>query len=35
MNSTGNGTGLCDGTCVPQNLSLTTGGSMRRAGGRH
>jgi len=35
MYSTGNGTGLCDGTCIPQNLSQTTGGSMTRRGGRH
>ena len=36
MYSTGNGndTGLCDGTCIPQNLSQTTGGSMQRQGGR-
>jgi hypothetical protein len=32
---TGTGTGICDGTCVPQNLSTTTGGSMMRYGGRH
>ena len=31
---TGSGTGLCDGTCVPQNYSSVTGGSMRRMGGR-
>lgn len=30
----GNRTGLCDGTCVPQNLSQTTGGSTLRWGGR-
>jgi hypothetical protein len=35
MYSAGNGTGLCDGTCIPQNLSQTTGGSMLRLGGRH
>ena len=35
MYSTGNGIGLCDGTCIPQNLSQTTGGSMARRGGRH
>ena len=29
------GTGICDGTCIPQNLSTTTGGSMMRHGGRH
>jgi len=36
MYSTGDGTGtcICDGTCVPQNLSQTTGGSMQRQGGR-
>jgi len=34
MYSTGDGTGICDGTCVPQNLSQTTGGSMMRRGGR-
>jgi hypothetical protein len=34
MFSTGDGTGICDGTCIPQNLSLTTGGSMMRRGGR-
>ena len=36
MYSTGNntGTGICDGTCVPQSTSSVTGGSMRRAGGR-
>jgi len=28
------GTGLCDGTCIPQDYSSITGGSMRRAGGR-
>ena len=27
----GTGTGLCDGTCIPQNLSQATGGSIRRA----
>jgi len=32
--STGDGSGLCDGTCIPQNLSQTTGGSMTRRGGR-
>ena len=32
---TGTGTGLCDGTCVPQDLSTTTSGSMMRRGGRH
>jgi hypothetical protein len=31
--SLGTGTSLCDGTCIPQNLSTLTGGSMRRAGG--
>lgn len=35
MYSTGTGTGQCDGTCIPQNLSQTTGGSMARRGGRH
>jgi hypothetical protein len=35
MYSTGDGTGICDGTCIPQNLSQTTGGSMMRRGGRH
>jgi hypothetical protein len=30
----GTGTGICDGTCIPQNLSQTTGGSMARRGGR-
>jgi len=30
----GTGTGICDGTCVPQNLSTVTGGSMMRRGGR-
>ena len=35
MYSTGNGTGICDGTCIPQNLSTVTGGSMMRRGGRH
>jgi hypothetical protein len=35
MYSAGNGTGLCDGTCIPQNLSQTTAGSMMRHGGRH
>ena len=34
MYSTGDGTGICDGTCIPQNLSQTTGGSMMRRGGR-
>jgi hypothetical protein len=34
MYSAGDGTGLCDGTCIPQNLSQTTGGSMMRQGGR-
>jgi len=34
MYSTGDGTGICDGTCIPQNLSQTTGGSMARRGGR-
>jgi hypothetical protein len=34
MYNTGDGTGICDGTCVPQNLSQTTGGSMMRRGGR-
>ena len=36
MYSTGDGTGICDGTCIPQNLNLsqTTGGSMMRRGGR-
>jgi hypothetical protein len=33
-NRNGTGTGVCDGTCVPQNLSETTGGSMMRRGGR-
>jgi len=33
MYSTGAGTGLCDGTCIPQNYSSITAGSMRRAGG--
>lgn len=32
MYSADNGTGLCDGTCISQNLSAVTGGSMRRAG---
>jgi len=31
----GTGTGICDGTCIPQNLNQTTGGSMLRRGGRH
>ena len=35
MYNAGNGTGICDGTCIPQNLSQTTGGSMARRGGRH
>ena len=37
MNGTGNGigAGICDGACIPQNLSTVTGGSMRRMGGRH
>jgi hypothetical protein len=37
MYSAGNGTGMgiCDGTCIPQDLSQTTGGSMMRRGGRH
>ena len=35
MYNTSNGTGLCDSTCVPQNLIQTTGGSMMRRGGRH
>jgi len=30
----GTGTGICDGTCIPQNLSQATGGSMARRGGR-
>lgn len=30
---TGTGIGLCDGTCIPQNLSTVTGGSMMRRGG--
>ena len=30
---TATGTGLCDGTCIPQNYSSITGGSMFRAGG--
>jgi len=30
----GTGTGICDGTCIPQNLSTETGGSMMRRGGR-
>ena len=34
MYNTGDGTGICDGTCIPQNLSQTTGGSMQRRGGR-
>jgi hypothetical protein len=34
MYSAGDGTGLCDGTCIPQNLSQTTGGSMMRQVGR-
>jgi len=34
MYGASNGTGLCDGTCIPQNLSQTTGGSMLRRGGR-
>jgi len=34
MYSTGNSTGLCDGTCIPQNLSQTMGGSKLRWGGR-
>lgn len=29
----GTGTGICDGTCIPQNAGSKTGGSMRRAGG--
>ena len=33
MYSTGNGTGICDGTCVPQNLNMVTGGSMMHRGG--
>jgi hypothetical protein len=33
MYSTGDGTGICDGTCISQNLSQTTGGSMMRRGG--
>lgn len=35
MYSTGNGagTGICDGTCIPQSTGSETGGSMRRAGG--
>ena len=35
MYSTGDGTGLCDGTCIPQNLNQATSGSMMRQGGRH
>lgn len=34
MYRTGDGTGICDGTCIPQDLSTVTGGSMRRQGGR-
>ena len=34
MNSNGDGAGICDGTCIPQNLSQATGGSMTRRGGR-
>jgi hypothetical protein len=34
MYSTGDGSGLCDGTCIPQNLSQTVSGSMMRQGGR-
>ncbi|MGD8406367.1 MAG: hypothetical protein PVJ21_22110 [Anaerolineales bacterium] len=34
MYSTGDGTGICDGTCIPQNLSQELGGSMMRRGGR-
>ena len=34
MYSAGDGTGICDGTCIPQNLSQETGGSMMRRGGR-
>ena len=30
----GTGTGICDGTCIPQNLSQTMDGSMQRRGGR-
>ena len=35
MYNNGDGTGICDGTCIPQNLSQTTDGSMLRRGGRH
>lgn len=34
MYGTGDGTGLCDGACIPQDLSQATGGSMLRWGGR-
>ena len=34
MYGAGNATGLRDGTCIPQNLSQTTGGSMTRQAGR-
>lgn len=34
MYRTGDGTGICDGTCIPQDLSTVAGGSMRRQGGR-
>lgn len=33
MYNNADGTGVCDGTCIPQNLSQTTGGSMLRRGG--
>ena len=36
MYSTGNetGMGICDGTCIPQNLNQTTAGSTMHRGGR-
>ena len=36
MYSTGDGTGICDGTCVPQSTGTQSGntGMMRRGGGR-
>lgn len=34
MYSNGDGTGICDGTCIPQNLSQEIGDSMMRRGGR-
>lgn len=33
MYNNADGTGVCDGACIPQNLSQTTGGSMLRRGG--